>query len=292
MIERAFVHVGGPAGSGKTTFIEAMLAGTGALTLVARCLRDDTLARARENTPPTHPELRRYRQAGASGAALYTFPGRQNGFEDFFMTNLMTDYSQAVVLEGESPLDYVDLRVFVAPAPACTEQLFVRRTRRRSPGETVRGAAMRHLLSDRGDPVEAFAQMGGDPLAELGRTNPALVEKLRAALGDVSAEPTSAPRRGSEKHWSIIDAYAGIEQAGLVVVNCRHGDNRQAAEALIADVVRLRKDKALAADILGIRGNRIPVTAVVADLADPNDPGRKKAIARIRRAIRSRLSAS
>jgi len=51
MIERAFVHVGGPAGSGKTTFIEAMLAGAGTLTLVARCLRDDTLARARRRHP-------------------------------------------------------------------------------------------------------------------------------------------------------------------------------------------------------------------------------------------------
>jgi sugar phosphate isomerase/epimerase len=55
-------------------------------------------------------------------------------------------------------------------------------------------------------------------------------------------------------------------------------------------VVRLRKDKELVADILGTRGNRIPVTAVVADLADPNDPGWKKAIARTRRAIRSRSS--
>lgn len=75
-----------------------------------------------------------------------------------------------------------------------------------------------------------------------------------------------------------------------MVVNSRHGGNRRAAEALVADVVRLRKDKELAADILGIRGNRLSVTAVVADLADPNDPGRKKAIARTRRAIRSRSS--
>ncbi len=133
MIERAFVHVGGPPGSGKTTFIEALLAGTDALTLVARCLRDDTLAQAREGAPRTHPELRRYRQAGAAGAAVYTFPGQQNGTDDFFMTDLMMNYSQAVVLEGESPLGYVDLRVFVAPAPARNDQLFVRRTRRQVP---------------------------------------------------------------------------------------------------------------------------------------------------------------
>ncbi|MDA8038628.1 MAG: hypothetical protein M0Z69_05605 [Actinomycetota bacterium] len=288
MIERAFVHVGGPPGSGKTTFIEAMLAGADALALVARCLRDDTLAQARESTPRAHPELRRYRQAGAAGVAAYTFPGQQSGTDDFFMTNLMMNYSQAVVVEGDSPLDYVDLRVFVAPAPARTEHLFVRR--RRSPGEAAGGAALHRLFSDPGGLAEIFARVGSEPLAELARNNPALVEKMRAILREVSTEPASVFPQGSEEHWSVADAYAGIEHAGLVVVNFRHGANRQAAEALVADVVRLRKDKELAADILGIRGNRIPVTAVVADLADPKDPGRKKAIARTQRTIRSRSS--
>jgi hypothetical protein len=290
MIERAFVHVGGPPGSGKTTFIEAMLAGAGALTLAARCLRDDTLAQAREGAPTAHPELRRYRQAGAAGAAVYSFPGQQSGTDDFFMTNLMMDYSQAVVLEGDSPLGYEDLRVFVAPAPARTEQLFVRRTRRRPPDEAVGGAALHRLVSEPGDLAEVLAGIGGEPLAELARTNPALVDKMRAILAEVRTESASVSPRRSEKRWSVADAYAGIEHAGLVVVNSRHGGNRRAADALVADVVRLRKDKELAADILGTRGNRIPVTAVVADLADPNDPGRKKAIARTRRAIRSRSS--
>ena len=290
MIERAFVHVGGPSGSGKTTFIEAMLAGADALTLVARCLRDDTLDQAREGAPRAHPELRRYRQAGAAGAAVYTFPGQQSVTDDFFMTDLMTNYSQAVVLEGDSPLSYVDLQVFVVPAPARAEQLFVRRTHRQSPGEVAGDAALHRLLSEPGDLEEILARVGGEPLAELARNSPALVEKMRAILGEVIAQPAIASPRGSEKHWSVADAYAGIEHAGLVVVNFRHGANRRAAEALVADVVRLRKDKELAADILGARGNRIPVTAVVANLADPDDPGRKKAIARTRRAIRSRSS--
>lgn len=199
MIERAFVHVGGPPGSGKTTFVEAMLAGADALTLAARCLRDDTLAQAREGVPRTHSELRRYRQAGAAGAAVLTFPGKQSGTDDFFMTNLMTNYSQAVVLEGESPLDYVDLRVFVATAPARTEQLFVRRTRRQSPDE-VAGGALHRLLSEPGDLAEALAQIGGEPLAELALNNPALIEKMHAILGEVSAKSASASPRGSGKH--------------------------------------------------------------------------------------------
>jgi hypothetical protein len=289
MIERAFIHVGGPPGAGKTTFIEAMLAAGDALTLVARCLRDDTLAQAREGAPRTHSELRRYRQAGAEGAAVFTFPGEQSSADDFFMTKLMANYSQAVVLEGESPLGYVDLCVFVAPAPSRTEQLFVRRTRRQSPKEAA-GGALHRLLSEPGGGAEALAKMGREPLAQLALNNPALVEKMRAILSEVRTEPASAARRGSEKRWGVADAYAGIERAGLVVVNSYHGGNRQVAEALVADVIRLRKDKELAGDILGTRGNRIPVTAVVADLADPNDPGWKKAIARTRRAIRSRSS--
>ena len=115
MIERAFVHVGGSPGSGKTTFIEAMLAGADALTLVARCRRDDTLSQAREGAPRTDAELRRYREAGATSAAVYTFPGQLSGIDDFFMTNLMMNYSQAVVLEGDSPLGHVDLRVLRLP---------------------------------------------------------------------------------------------------------------------------------------------------------------------------------
>ena len=45
----------------------------------------------------------------------------------------MGNYSQAVVLGGDSPFDYADLRVFVAPAPTATERLFVRHARREPP---------------------------------------------------------------------------------------------------------------------------------------------------------------
>lgn len=40
VIERALIHVAGPARSGKTAFIEAMLAGSDALVLAARCVQD------------------------------------------------------------------------------------------------------------------------------------------------------------------------------------------------------------------------------------------------------------
>jgi hypothetical protein len=39
---------------------------------------------------------------------------------------------------------------------------------------------------------------------------------------------------------------------------------------------------------VGLRGNKLPVTAVVADLVNPKDPGLKKAVARVKRATKRR----
>ncbi len=288
VIERALIHVAGPARSGKTAFIEAMLTGSDALVLAARCVRDDTLRQFGETTPGSHPELRRYGEAGAIGAALLTFPGDGDLSDSFFTTDLMMDYSKAVVLEGDSPLRFVDLRVFVAPPPAEGHQLFVRRTHER--GRQARESdsiALEQLLRQPDGMVDVLGVIGGARLAELGREHPDLLEQMRTRLGG-DAQARRAPQ--PDKGWAIADNYAGIEHAQLVVVNVRHDGERQAAEQLAADIVRLRKDKDLLADILGPRGSRIPITAEAANLADPDDPARKKALARVRRAIRSASS--
>jgi hypothetical protein len=99
MRERAFVHVTGPSGCGKTTFSEAVLSRARRFLIAARCIRDDSLQQARETAPRTIPELRRYREAGASGVALFAFPESDIG----------TDYSEGVILEGDNP----DLRRFL-----------------------------------------------------------------------------------------------------------------------------------------------------------------------------------
>ena len=51
-------------------------------------------------------------------------------------------------------------------------------------------------------------------------------------------------------------------------------------------MARLRKDDAVFTDVIRPRGNRVPITAVVANLTQPTDPGTKKALTRIRRVIR------
>ena len=288
MRERVVVHVAGPPGSGKTTFVESVLGAVGWLTVAARCVRDDARRHAQETAPKTHPELRRYRDAGASGAALFVFPGRAIGSDAFFMTDLMGDFSQGVVLEGDNPLGYVDLAVFVAPPPASGERLFVRCTRDRAREQRGTVDDIERLLREPDGVAEFLGKIVGGPMVEFARKSPKLMEDTRAKLLAGVAAARKAPPPRPTQHWAVRDRYSGVEQAQLVVVNVRKDSERGAGEQLAADLVRLRKEEDLFNDVLGFRGNRTPITAVVANLAQPADPGRKKAIVRVRRAFRSR----
>jgi len=73
------------------------------------------------------------------------------------------------------------------------------------------------------------------------------------------------------EHWAVADRYAGIERAALVVVNVRGERERESAERLVSDVVRLRNDQDLFRDLLSRRDRR--VTAVVANVCERGDPG-------------------
>lgn len=287
MRQRALVHVGGPPGAGKTTLVEAVSVDFAPFVLAARCIRDDSLRESRETAPRAHPELRRYREAGATGAALFEFPERDAGSDAFFMTRLMEDYSELAVLEGDNPLEFVDLAVFVAPAPRRGQGLFVRRKPDRAREERAKADALTRQLA-RPDGVADFLEgMLGGPIVELARKHPALLEDARARLLQDIAQARRAPPPPPTEHWAVAGGYRGIEQAQLLVVNIRAEAERPPAERLVADVGRLRKDAALFRDILGPRGTRIPVTAVVANLADPRDRGTRKALARVRRAARA-----
>ena len=55
VIERVYIHVGGPPGAGKTTFVETLLRGVDRYWLAARCVRNDSLRRSRETSPRIIP---------------------------------------------------------------------------------------------------------------------------------------------------------------------------------------------------------------------------------------------
>ena len=244
MRQRAFIHVAGSAGAGKTAFVEALLCSLGEEIICVRAVADDSLRSPRETRPKSHPELRRYRQAGASVVALYRFsPTDVTATDAFFMTDFMENYSTAVVIEGDSPLEFADLTVFVArPLPE---------------GVSLLGRVKRDHAAARAAALKVWEQ----------------------ALASPQSKPT--------KHWALAPGYEGIERAGLVVGNVHGDDEQPQAELFLRDVARLRKDETVFRDVIGWRGCRVPVTAVVANLTDPKDAGLKKALARVKRAVRS-----
>ena len=101
MRERALVHVTGPAGAGKTTFIERLLDAEVAFAICVRAQREVKRRKAQESAPKAHAELRRYRAAGAGAVSLYRFG--EPSPDEFFTSDFMQEYSEAVFIEGDRP---------------------------------------------------------------------------------------------------------------------------------------------------------------------------------------------
>ena len=202
------------------------------------------------------------------------------------MTHLMEDYSEGVVIEGDSPLGFVDLRVYVAPALHAGKSLFVRRQRDRAREERAKADALERLLRSPAGPAELLEQLVGLPIGDFARRHSSVLEQTREDMLRAIAQARKAPPPKPTQHWAIAEGYEGIEHAQLVVVNIRNEAARRTGEQLIGDLGRLRKDSVLFDDILGRRGSKIPITAVVANLGQPKDLGLKKAVARTARTIR------
>ncbi len=287
MIPRSLIHVGGPPGAGKTTFIEAVLSRQDLLLSVARC-RVLPSRSGRRSSHSTERELRRFRDAGAAAVAAYHFQPGEAAYAGFFDTDLMLEIADAIILEGDDPLGSYDLRVFVAPPPESEDSLFVRRS------DDSAKDARRQLdhwveLLQQPEGLGAWTkEILGTDFGALLSGQSSLAEKLRAdalsKMQQIRHNPAPEPR----PRWAIQQRWAGIETAGLVVVNLHRADQRSAAGRLVEDVARLRRDPELCRDILGPLGSRVPITAVAADLHDPGDPGLRKALARVRRVLQRR----
>ena len=286
VIARAIIHIDGTPGAGKTAFVERLLGALDESVLAVRCRRDEALRHARESWSARDPEVRRYRAAGAPDAGRFTFPSDRDAADDFFTTRLLTDVSDAVVIEGDSPLRDADLRVFVAPPPAAGQALLVRERRDRAAQQRAQADAMERLLGEPDGAARLLDQLVGGPLVAFAREQPELLEQARvsllAGIGKVRAAPPPAPT----ERWAVAAGYAGIEHAQLVVLNTCEDAERRRAQGLLEDVRRLRADRAVFDDVLGWRGSRVPITAVVADLANARDAGTRKAVARVKRSVR------
>ena len=67
---------------------------------------------------------------------------------------------------------------------------------------------------------------------------------------DGIAHVRSGPPPTTVECWAVSERFQGIQVAGLVDVNVRAPAERPAAEQLLVDLARLRKDDGLFNDIL------------------------------------------
>lgn len=287
MINRAYIHITGQPGAGKTTLVEALLHALPHDDLICvHVARDHSLRRPRESAPKNDPHVKRYRDAGATGSALYRIPERSSDIvDDFFSSDIMSQFSGAVIAEGNSPFGFQHLSAYVARVLPEGESLLVagrsdeKARRKRELAEAERIAGHPELLLDmlsvgNDDLVTALLKQKPDILRRAG-------EKMREGIDELRSRPL--PKAVTT--WRIAESLRGIEDAGLVVINVFDESERARAEAMVRDMLRLRSDREIFDAVLGPRHQRTPITAVVANLADPKDAGRKKAIARLKRAM-------
>jgi hypothetical protein len=189
MRHRAFIHVGGAPGSGKTLFVERLLAaGKQFLPGVVRCERVAGLRSCRESHEGDDVELNRYRERGVMFAARFRFPPDVDD-QAFWSTRFIDEFSKAIVIEGDLPDGvHPDLTVYVArPLPE---------------GEPLVCRAVRPSPLPKREILDAFRAIYGFA-----------VERLALPV----------------ERWGIRDGYEGVERAQVVVVNVRESEDREGA---------------------------------------------------------------
>ena len=286
MSESALVHVTGPPGAGKTTFLERLLGAEVAFASCVRAERDLKLRGAKESTPKAHAELRRYRGAGASAVALYRFA--EPCTDEFVTSDFMLEFSEAVFIEGDCPIDFVDLSVFVAPVPPDGRSVLRRVVRDHAAAHRGSIEQLAHALENPDALPRLLRASLGAPFVALALEQAPGLDQLRDSLRAKLEAVRRAPPPAPTQHWALEEGFAGIERAQLVIVNARSDTDHRSAESVLAEVARLRKDEEVYRDVIGVVGNKRPVTAVVAYLANPKDPGLRKAVARVKWATKRR----
>lgn len=285
MIHRNILHIEGPPASGKTTLVETLLHGIDMDVICMRAVLDESIRKPKESRPRSHPELRRYQAAGASGVAQYRFPKADT--DAFYESDFMANWSEAVLIEGELPLGWADLAVFVM-RPSEARPGLLQRVKRSHAKERERSLVMMERALDSPESIASILLGGfGGKAVDFALKDPKKLEQIRDELAAQMAKLRQSPQPAPTKHWAVTADYQGVERAQVVVVNIHGESERSVGERLVEDVKRLRSDAEVFRDVIGHTGSKVPITALVADLTDPGHPGLRKVLARIKRTVRS-----
>ncbi|MDZ7679445.1 MAG: hypothetical protein U5K29_12955 [Acidimicrobiales bacterium] len=287
MIDRSYTLVTGPAGSGKTSLIEALVASNRSRWLAAiRVVEDDDLAEPLVDDAG-NDETRRWEAAGDVDATLLRvpegWPGDVTSVARAIGAPLLP--ADAIVIEGNAAFHSreVHAAVFVAPAGG---SLLVeeRREVARIDGQTALSLALGLNPADEDEDEELpYGLNVGDVIDEDDET---VVEVERIELSDeVSRAIRKLLDEGApsyqHKRWLRRDL-EDLWKAHLVVIGAESPAAREEASRLRDEVLAVRRDGDLRREVTGHRYDW-PRSCFVADVRDRKDEGTRKVVQAVKR---------
>ena len=287
MIDRTYTLVTGPAGAGKTSLIEALVASNRSRWLAAiRVVEDGGLAEPLVDEAG-NDETRRWEAAGHVDATLLRVPEGWTG-DVIDVAEAVGEFlfaADAIVIEGNvafRPRE-LDAAVFVAPAegPLLVEE---RREVARIDGQTALSLALGLNPADQDEDEELpYGLNVGDVIDEDDET---VVEVERIELSDeVSRAILKLLEEGApsyqHKRWLRRDL-EDLSKAHLVVIGAGSPAAREAADRLREEILAVRGDEALRREVTGYYYDW-PRSCFVADLRDRKDEGTRKVVQAVKR---------
>ena len=287
MIDRTYTRVTGPAGSGKTSLIEALVASNRSRWLAAiRVERVDGLVELSVDDEG-NDETRRWEVAGDVDVTLLRVPEGWTGdaIDVAEAVGGSLFVADAIVIEGNVAFrpGELDAAVFVAPAggPLLVEE---RREVARIEGQTAPGLALGLNRAEVDDDEELpYGLNVGDVIDE---DDERFEEVERIELPDEVAQAIcklldeGAPSY-QYKRWLRRDL-DDLWKADVVVVDAEGPGGTEAADRLRDEILAVRRDEALWREVTG-QLRDWPRSCFVANLRDRKDGSTRKVVQAVKR---------